>query len=801
LKKKLISVALAAALGLTGISFIPKAVGKTDGAETVKQTQALSPKLADPGTGKYNYAEALQKSMFFYEVQQAGAKPNWNKVSWHADNMPNDPIPGGWFDAGDHFKFTNTIAYSAMTLAWGFLQYRDGVKATGVEEEYLLNLKWAMDYLALCDLGDEIVYCIQPKGGQFDHQWWGAPEVYMIKYEIMTGNTEREAGVCKDSSIMGQMASTLAFGYLIFKDSDPELANNYLDHAVNLFDNANKNRLLDDTSMLGSMYVLTSFYDDLFMAANVLYKATGEQKYLDLCASDFIPNIPNEGQMNDEVTIGWGYCWDHTWPAGYLLYAENTGIQEWKDNVRKHLETWTGGYKGVEVKYTPDGLAWLFQWGSLRHATATAFIANVACDTIFKDDAAFISKYREFADSQMNYAFGDNASNFSYVIGMDGNDNHSKGWHHRGSSGVWDDKWQALGSGTGAGKEHAHILYGALVGGPDQSGGYSDNPGDYQYTEVAIDYNAGYTAALCSMVSRYGGTIDPNFPPEETPKWDEFYADAKIENGQIKLEIHNHSAWPARTIKNMSFNYFFDATGLDIGSLSGNIGYHGPVIGGRGDKDPVVSGPIQYDGNIYYFKVSFDGTWVLPAGQSEERWEFQVKFDNGTGNPWDSSKDYSAQDILAGSGEVSATGLVKTDKITIYDGDILIAGVEPDGTGPAKTAGTTGDVKTETPKITEGSKVTDETTTTEPEVVMPENPLWGDINTDGQVSVADIVLIARVMAEDETLLGFMDGNPNGYSTVGYALSHAYSKLADLSDPNAKDLVQTILIVSGKIKAA
>lgn len=29
-------------------------------------------------TSKYNYAEALQKSMFFYEVQQAGTLPEWN---------------------------------------------------------------------------------------------------------------------------------------------------------------------------------------------------------------------------------------------------------------------------------------------------------------------------------------------------------------------------------------------------------------------------------------------------------------------------------------------------------------------------------------------------------------------------------------------------------------------------------------------------------------------------------------------------------------------------------------------------
>ena len=72
-----------------------------------------------------NYGEALQKSLFFYEVQQAGVLPEWNSVSWRADSMVNeageetDVATGGWFDAGDHYKFTLTNAYSASVLEIG----------------------------------------------------------------------------------------------------------------------------------------------------------------------------------------------------------------------------------------------------------------------------------------------------------------------------------------------------------------------------------------------------------------------------------------------------------------------------------------------------------------------------------------------------------------------------------------------------------------------------------------------------------------------------------------------------------
>ena len=40
------------------------------------------------------------------------------------------------------------------------------------------------------------------------------------------------------------------------------------------------------------------------------------------------------------------------------------------------------------------------------------------------------------------------------------------------------------------------VLYGALVGGPDQSGNYVDNRKDFISNEVATDYNAGFQSAV-----------------------------------------------------------------------------------------------------------------------------------------------------------------------------------------------------------------------------------------------------------------------------------------------------------------
>lgn len=710
----------------------------------------------------YNYGEALQKSMFFYQVQQSGVLPDWNEVSWRADSMTNDYVPGGWYDAGDHLKFTLTNAYSATMLGWGLLQYPDGVKDCGELTEYRNNLQFALDYLVKCDLGDKIVYMIGD--GSFDHVWWGAAEMYMAKYELMKGETERPYFTCNDSCIEAQMAAALCTGYLCFKDSDPDKAQEYLDHATACFERADKNRSIGDDPAERSYYKITTFYDDLFFAANWMYMATGEQKYLDLCKTDYIPNLGKESQ-SDEYKFTWGHCWDDTQQGGTLLYAINTGDATWKEQFRKHLEYWTTGYGGKQITHTPDGLAWLFEWGSLRHATTTAFLAYVAVDELFADDAALSTKYTKFADDTMNYCFGDNSKNFSYVVGM--GDEYPQAWHHRTSSGAWNDKWSNIGQTEGEdAKPHAHILYGALVGGPDQQGNYSDKIGDYQYTEVAIDYNAGYTAALCAMVQKYGGTTDPDFPPTETPKWDEFLVKASINQSagsytELKVFAMNHSAWPARTVKNLSYNYYFDISelvdaGYSINDVSVRVGYDQHAS----DKGAIsISDPIQYSGNIYYVKLSFaDGSVVMPTGQSEHRSEcqFRISIPDNIQGAWDPTNDYSYQGLTQGGEDA----MVETPYITMYDGDTLIWGVEPDGTKPDPTVTTTKPNVTTTTTTTTTTATEPVTTTEQPDTTTaaPDtttatnsgttkqpnpNALYGDVNLDGSVTLADLVTFQK----------------------------------------------------------
>ena len=718
--------------------------------------------------GDYNYAEALQKSMFFYEVQQAGELPDWNEVSWRADSMLTDEVPGGWFDAGDHFKFALTNAYTAAIMAWGVIEYKDALKKAGLYETYMNNLQWGLDYVAGCDRGDAVVGTI---GDGFDHQWWGSAEVYMRKYKLTSGDDARPYDLITATSTTSQMAAAMAAGYIAFKGENPTLAESYLEHAKSLFELSDKTRSNDDQGVQKSYYPASDFFDDLFYAANWLYRATGEQQYLDKC-DEYIPQLATESQST-ERKYTWGFCWDDALQGAALLYYENTGKEEWKTQIDHHLQYWIDGYGGKQVAYTPDGLAWLMEWGALRHVTTTAWLAKLASDVAFKDDAAKAEKYNNWAKQQLDYCFGDNNLNLCYVQGM--GENNPKTFHHRTASGIHDDHWQSLGldpaDAEGWQTEYAHTLYGALEGGPSKDGTFTDEVGQYQYTEVAIDYNAGYTALLCAMIDDYDNQPLADFPQKETPKWAEFEIAAVVQQNQasytqIQVWAMNHTAWPARVVKDLSYRYYFDVSevleaGLSVDDIQVSIGYDQH----QGDEGALsVSKPIQYDGNTYYVELSFnDGSVVMPTGQSEHRSEAQIRIaipDNvngqSTAGAWDPTNDYSFQGLQEGGQDLLKSPEAVTSYITMYDGGTLIWGTEPDGTTPSDV----------TP--------TEPAPTTEPTSETPLDAQYGDTDCDGKVDVMDIILLNKAlfgkadMSEQGIINADVDGD--GVPTFSDSLS-------------------------------
>ena len=70
----------------------------------------------------------------------------------------------------------------------------------------------------------------------------------------------------------------------------------------------------------------------------------------------------------------------------------------------------------------------------------------------------------------------------------------------------------------------------------------------------------------------------------------------------------------------------------------------------------------------------------MPTGQSEHRSElqFRIGIADTIQNVWDPSNDYSFKDLVQGGEDA----MIETPYITMYDGDKLIWGTEPNGKTP-----------------------------------------------------------------------------------------------------------------------
>ena len=692
-----------------------------------------------------DYAKALQMSLYFYECQQAGVLPEWNRVEWRSDSTVGDDLNGGWYDAGDHVKFNLPMSYSAAMLAWGLYEYPDGVEQAGEMTNYVNNLKWVLDYLAQCDLGDEAIF--QVGNGQDDHSWWGPVE--LLEYGMKEQNVGGPRGHLQGrdcSAVTAEMGAALAAGSVALKGRvSQSVLDNYLKHAVSLFKMADADRS-DDTYMNSdakNFYRSSHFYDELFWCANWLYIATKDSAYLDKAAS-YIPNLGKENGQ-DCLKYTWAQCWDDVQQGGTLLYAINTGDETWKAQAKKHVMHWA-----TDGKKTKDGLCFVDTWGCLRYANSIGFTAAVAYDHFLKDDAD-AAKVKNLYETQINYTLGQNSNKIPYIVGF--SDNAPSHPHHRTAHCSWKNSDESP-------EESRHILYGALVGGPNEDGSYVDKRNNFVNNEVATDYNAGYTALLCKMLNDYGGKSDPKFPYPET-RDDELYVEAKATHDSggstLSLKITNHTGWPARRIDNVSMRYYMDLSelvtaGVDPTSIEMRCDRDQTgMYASEGVKSAVISKPTKYDGNIYYIEITFpDGRAFLPISEGRHQCEIMLALVYpGYGKGWDGTNDYSAQGL-------SGTSNTKTKYITVYESGVLVYGTEPDGTtGKGSISANPAPDGQPHTNPQESTDTTETTTTTTTPKGNPSEILWGDADCSNSVDVLDAVLLARVAAED-TKCGITD---------------------------------------------
>jgi endoglucanase len=620
----------------------------------------------------YNYAEALQKSILFFEAQRSGPVPNWNRLEWKGPSALGDgldvglDLTGGWYDAGDHVKFHFPMTGSATLLALGALEYAEGYRKSGQWAHLLNNLRWVADYLVKCHPQPNVLFG-QVGNGDDDHKWWGPAEVMTMARPAAKLDASNPG-----SDLAGETAAALASISMVFKSSDANYANLLLQHAKQIYEFADKYRGKYSDAIPGAKSFYNSwsgFEDELVWGAIWLYQATQDNAYL-VKAEAAYASLGTEPQTTTR-SYKWTHAWDNKAFGSYVLLAKLTGKAVYKQDAERWLDFWTTGVDGQKVTTTPGGLAWLDTWGSLRYSMNTSLFAFLYGDKVAS--GAKQKTYRDFAIRQIHYVLGDNPAKRSYVVGFGLNPPTKP--HHRSAHGSWADKMDTP-------AESRHILYGALVGGPDKEDKYTDSRQDYVMNEVATDYNAAFTGVLARMVQEFGGEPLANFPPKEVHDT-EYAVLAKLNTTgthftEISARLLNRTAWPARKGQQLRIRYFVNlsevfAAGYTLDDVKLTMGYNQEQSAKSATILPAV--PAQ---NLFMVEIDFDGANIYPGGQSQHSKEVQFRIGlpaEAKAGSWNPDNDPSYAALAAGGTEPKIN-----PSISVYEYGHVVFGLEPAGT-------------------------------------------------------------------------------------------------------------------------
>ncbi|EPR13428.1 glycoside hydrolase family 9 protein [Ruminiclostridium papyrosolvens] len=642
----------------------------------------------------FNFAEALQKSLYFYDAEKCGEEAGYDKggrLEWRGSCHEGDAkiplkytnlsaaflekyksvidpdgdgtvdVHGGFHDAGDHVRFGLPQSYAAGTLGWGFYEFRDSYKAIGEEQHTIDILKYFTDTFLRCSYldkdGNLIAFCYMVGEGDVDHCYWGPPELYPEEY-AKTRPADFATAETPGSDVCASTAAALCTSYLNFKDSDPQYAEKCLKVAKAMYEFAKKYR----GKAAGDGYYTSDYdEDELAWAAVWLYQCTGNMDYVkDIDSVDaqgnytgYMKRIIPETYNTNTWYNSWTHCWDAVWAGTFLklneLLPENelfNFIASWNveylsGGVAKHTDPNDHNY----YKPSPAGYTMINGWGSARYNTAAQL-----CALVYMKHHPERTDFGEWAKKEMEYLMGRNPMGYSYIVGY----GYEQGLpfahhpHHRAAHG---SKTNSMNDPV----EHRHILWGALAGGPDANDYHIDSTTEYAYNEVAVDYNAAFVGALAGLYNYYGQGQKPiaNFPPKE-PRADDYYCEARVaretaDSTQVVLRVHNESCQPPHYETGMKVRYFFNInellkSGQTIDDVIFAVEYDEQI---SMQQDPIkYTGPFKWDdAGTYYYEFDWSGSKIY--GDRELQISFRAKQDSNYMTHWDSYNDYSMKNLTS----------------------------------------------------------------------------------------------------------------------------------------------------------
>ncbi|CAG8521738.1 21726_t:CDS:2 [Dentiscutata erythropus] len=359
-------------------------------------------------------------------------------------------------------------------MAWGALEWGDGYQLANQTQYLRDTIKWGTDWLIKAssntnNTNNQYLY-VMIGSLDIDHNYWGPDTNIPTPRPSSKVNSSAHGTDVSGEAVAAMAASSLLF-FTQFNDST--YANTLLTYAKNLYSFAETTPFTlyqNSAPQVKDAYSSSNYTDELVWGALWLYRATNDTSYLNKATSYL--NI--KSFIHKQV-----FNWDEKSGAclvllSQLLQQSGQDSGTWKSEAERYLDNIIKPSNGCS--FTGGGLFWCD--GDSNEASLSVSLGNAFLCLVYAPIATSSAKtqaYINFALSQIDYALGKNPMNTPYVIGV--HPNSPQNPHHAGASGGTDI------SNLDNPPQTLHVLYGAIVGGPNKDDDFSDSRTDYAETE------------------------------------------------------------------------------------------------------------------------------------------------------------------------------------------------------------------------------------------------------------------------------------------------------------------------------
>ncbi|MFG1996314.1 glycoside hydrolase family 9 protein [Actinoplanes sp. NPDC048988] len=403
-------------------------------------------------------------------------------------------VRGGWYDAGDHGKYVVNGGIAVQQLLSSFERTKTAVTADGgagladstlrVPErgnkvpDILDEARWELEFLMRMQVPAGRPFAGMAHHKIHDANWTGLP------MQPEDDPEQRELQPPSTAATLN-LAATAAQGARLFAPYDAAFSAKLLTSARTAYAAAKANpaKLAQDLGGGGGSYGDDDVSDEFYWAAAELYLTTGE--------AAFLTDVTASRHHTGDVFAATGFGWANTAALGRLDLATVPSALPSADRqrVRQSVVTAADGYLatlGAQAYGLPmPGNAGSYFWGGNSNVLNNVQVLATAFDL------TGAGKYRDGAVQGVDYIFGRNALNQSYVTGWGekaSQNQHTRIYAHEKDAALPHPPAGSLAGGANAGLDDPYAK--ALLSGCKPMFCYVDDIESYATNEVAINWNS-----------------------------------------------------------------------------------------------------------------------------------------------------------------------------------------------------------------------------------------------------------------------------------------------------------------------